>query len=97
MKRVLVLRLLGLEIVPMIGALALSAYSPRLMPIAFAVAAFAILVSVLLSLHDGAVLRRSGSVVERKNDRAGFWVWITAHFSFGAFCLTCAAVTFFNP
>ncbi|HVX91262.1 MAG TPA: hypothetical protein VHC20_06610 [Candidatus Paceibacterota bacterium] len=97
MKRVLVIRLFTLELLPMIAALALSAYSQRFMPSAFAAAAIAIFTCVSLSLREGAVLAKWGFVCEKKKDRFGYWFYVGAHSFFGAFYLMAAAITFFRP
>lgn len=97
MKRVLVVRLLALEIAPMVGALALSAYSQRLMPLWFSAAALVIFTSVTLSIRDGAVLENWGTVCERKKDGGWFWAWIAMHISFGVFLLAGAVVMLLRP
>jgi hypothetical protein len=97
MKRVLVTRLFTLELAPMIVALALGAYSQRLMPVALTAAAVAIFACVTLSVREGVVLGNWGIVYERKKERFDYWFYIVAHFTFGAFCLACAAITFFRP
>ena len=97
MKRALVIRLFTLELLPMIAALALSAYSQRLMPVAFAAAAVAISICVALSIREGAVLAKWGVVCEKKKDRFGYWFYVAMHSFFGAFFLMGAALTFFRP
>jgi hypothetical protein len=98
MKRVLVIRLFTLELAPMIGALALSAYSQRLMPLAFAAAAVAIFTFVTLAVREGVVLGKGVQCVcEREKDSFGYWFYVVAHFSFGAFFLAGAATMFFRP
>ena len=81
----------------MIGALALSAYSQRLMPAAFAMAAVAIFVCVGLALREGAVLAKWGIVCEKKKDRFGYWFYIATHSFFGAFCLLAAIFSSLPP
>jgi hypothetical protein len=97
MKRVLVIRLFTLELLPMIAALALGAYSQRLMPVAFAAAAVPIFACVALSLREGAVLAKWGFVCERKKDRFGYWFYVGAHSFFGAFCLAAAVISSLPP
>ena len=97
MKRVLVIRFFALEFLPMIAALALGAYSQRLMPAAFATAAVAIFTCVALSIREGVVLAKYGGVCERKKDRIGYWLYVGVHSFFGAFFLIGAALTFFHP
>lgn len=81
----------------MIAALALSAYSQRFMPSAFAAAAIAIFACVTLSLREGAVLAKWGVVCEKKKDRFGYWFYVGAHSFFGAFCLAAAVFSSLPP
>jgi hypothetical protein len=102
MKRVLVIRLLALELAPMVAALAVSAYSQRLMPAAFLIAGFIIFTSVVLTIRDGAVWARGlgsfgGVVCERRNDRGGFWFWVCVHFLWAGFFLSAGAIMFVWP
>ncbi|MBI5381543.1 MAG: hypothetical protein HZA31_06545 [Opitutae bacterium] len=97
MKRILVIRLFTLELAPMVGSLALSAYSQRLMPLAFAVAAVTIFTFAALALREGVVLGKGVQCIcERNRDKFGYWFYIAVHFSFGAFFLAGAAIMFFD-
>ena len=97
-KRVLVIRLLALELGPMVAAIAVSAYSQRLMGPAFLVASGVIFSSVILSIRDGAVLERLGYVCERKREPRSFWFWVSAHFYFALFPFIVAIlVLFWSP
>ena len=97
MKRILAFRLIALELAPIVAALAVSAYSQRLMPPAFLAASIVILLSVTLSIRDGAVLAKYGCVFERRENRGWFWFWVSAHISLAAFCLFAAAIVFLWP
>jgi hypothetical protein len=96
MKRALVMRLLGLEIAPLVCGLALIYFYPQYLAPVFVAASLPIFGSVVLSVRDGAVLERGGTVCEKK-DGAWFWAWIAIHASFGMFLLAGAAVVFVRP
>ena len=87
------MRLFILELAPMIAALALGAYSQRLMPLGFAAAAVAIFTCVALSIQEGVVLAKWGFVCQREKERFGYWFYVAAHFTFGAFFLLGAILT----
>ena len=97
MKRVLVIRLLALELGPMIAVIGISAYCERLMAPLCLAAALVIFTSVILSIRDGAVLEMFGYVCERKTDPRWFWLWLFAHFSFALFFLAAATLIFWRP
>jgi Ni/Fe-hydrogenase subunit HybB-like protein len=97
MKRVLVIRLLALELGPLVAALAVSAYSERLMGPAFLAASIVVLLSVILSIRDGAVLEKWGYICERKNEPRSFWFWVAAHFYLALFPFVCAMIILFWP
>ena len=100
MKRSLIIRLITLELAPMVAALVVSTYAQRLMPAALFTAGLTILVSVILSLRDGAVLGSwtfGGVVFERLADRSGFWFFLAVHSVWAAFFLLGGAVTFLWP
>ena len=63
MKRALVIRLLAFELAPMVGALAVGAYSQQLLAPAFLAASLLILLSVALSVRDGCSSREMGLCV----------------------------------
>jgi hypothetical protein len=96
MKRALVIRLLALEIAPVVLALTLLYFFPRLLASVFAVASLPIFVSVSLSVRDGAVLERGGTVCEKK-EGAWFWWWIAMHTFFGLFLLAGALIATIRP
>jgi hypothetical protein len=96
MKRTLVIRLLALEIAPIVVGLALLYFYPRFLAPAFAAASLPIFASVTLSVRDGAVLERGGTVCERK-EGAWFWAWIVMHAFFGVFLLAGAVIVFLRP
>jgi hypothetical protein len=96
-KRALTVRLLSLEVGPMVGGVALLYFFPQRMPLVFAVVALAIFAGVALCIRDGVVLERGGTVCERRKDSAGFWVWIALHAVFGLFFFAGAALTFLRP
>lgn len=87
MKRVLVIRLISLEIVPLIGALAIGYFVQHYFLWAIAAAAVLILASVALSIRDGAVLEHYGRVCERRKEAGWFWAWIVLHACPGIFFL----------
>jgi hypothetical protein len=96
-KRVLTIRLLSLEVGPMVGGVALLYFFPQQMPLVFIAVALLVFASVALSIRDGAVLERGGAVCERQTDRLGFWIWIALHAVLGLFFFAGAAVTFLRP
>ncbi len=95
-RRVLTTRLLALEILPMIGAVLLSACWQHLMPLFFLLAAMAIFTNVALSLREGAVSDRTG-IYERHKQNRTFWFHIAAHSLFGAFFLAGSVLIFLKP
>jgi hypothetical protein len=97
MQRVLVIRLLSLELGPMIAALTVSAYRQQLMGPAFLTASLLIFASVILSVRDGAVLEKWGYVCERKAEPIWFWFWLSAHCAFAIFCLACGIIVLLWP
>lgn len=100
MKRVLVTRLLALELAPMVAAIIVSAYAQRLMPFAFFAAGLSILLSVILALRDGAVLGTwtfGGVPFERLRDRGGFWFFVCVHFTLAGFFLLAGVIMFVWP
>jgi hypothetical protein len=96
MKRALVIRLLALEIAPLLLGLALLYFYPRLLAPVFAAASIPIFICVCLSVRDGAVLERGGTVCEKK-EGAWFWAWISIHASLGLFLLAGAFLVFLRP
>lgn len=80
----------------MVAVIGLSAYSQRLFAPLCGAAALVIFASVLLSIRDGAVLEMFGYVCEKKTDPRWFWVWLSAHFTFGLFFLFGAISIFFR-
>ena len=97
MKRILVTRLLALELGPMVAAIAISAYSQRLMGPAFLTASIVIFSSVILSIRDGAVLERRGHICEREKEPRWFWFWVAAHFYLALFPFVGAMMVMFWP
>ena len=97
MKRILVTRLLLLELGPIVTAIGLSAYFQRFMGPIFVAASLVMFASVLLSIRDGAVLEVFGSVCERQRDPRWFWLWIATHFSFALFVLASGTMIFLYP
>jgi hypothetical protein len=87
MQRILVTRLLALELGPMVAAIGVSAYFQRFMGLIFVAASFVMFASVLLSIRDGAVLELFGDVCQRQQDPRWFRFWLAAHFSFVLFVL----------
>jgi hypothetical protein len=93
MKRALAIRFLALEIAPLVLGLTLLYYYPLFLTPIFAVASLPVFASVGLSVRDGAVLMRGGTVCEKK-EGAWFWTWIAIHALFGVFLLACAVMGF---
>ncbi len=93
MKRALAVRLLALEIAPLVLTLALLYFYPHFLAPAFFAASLPIFASVGLSIRDGAVLERGGTVCEKK-EGVWFWAWIAIHAFFGIFLLVGAVLAF---
>ena len=91
-RRVLGWRQVLLEVVPMFGALALTAFLQHMWSLWFSAAATAIFTNVALCIRDGAVLEYGGTVCEREKHGRQFWWWIAVHCFFGGFCLAAAIV-----
>jgi hypothetical protein len=96
-RRVLLLRLLSLEILPLIASLLLSACWQRLMSLFFLLTSMAIFANVFLSVFQGVVSGESGRVYERCKHGRWFWFYIAVHAALGAFFLFGSALIFFKP
>jgi len=96
MKRRLVVRLLALEIAPLLLVLALLYFNPRFLAPALFAASLPIFASVGFSVRDGAVLERGGTVCEKK-EGGWFWWWIAMHAFLGIFLLAGAVIVFVRP
>ena len=93
MKRALIIRVLTLELGPLVAALAIAVYAKRLAPMAFVVAAILISISVILSIRDGAVVTRAGDVIDKQTRRIQFWLHIVGHASIAGVCVFGAIYT----
>ena len=87
MKRLLVIRLLSLVLAPIVSALVFGYFFQRYFLWAIAAAGCAILTNFALSVRDGAVLERGGTVCVRERDGTWFWIWIALHSSWGLLML----------
>jgi len=96
MKRALVIRLLALEIAPVVLGLAVLYFYPRSLAPVFAIASLPVFLSVGLSIRDGAVLERGGTICEKK-EGVWFWWWISMHAFLGLFLLAGAVLVFVRP
>ncbi|HEY2083771.1 MAG TPA: hypothetical protein VGI88_13390, partial [Verrucomicrobiae bacterium] len=96
-SRVLLLRLLSLEILPVIASLLLSACWQRMMSLFFLLTAMAIFANVSLSLYQGVVSRERGRVCERHKHGRLFWFCIAVHAALGVFFLFGSALVFTKP
>jgi len=90
-KRILVIRLLSLEVAPLLAAAVISAYAKQFAPATFLIVAIVICINIALSIRDSAVLAKLGYVVERRKERVLFWMGIRLHISIAACCLFAAA------
>jgi hypothetical protein len=89
-RRTLTIRLLTLELGPLVGALVYSYYHPRLVVVALCVYSLIALGNVCYSIRDGVVLEWFGRVCERKEEKIGFWVCVFIQASFPLLFLSVA-------
>lgn len=92
-KAVLVARLVGLEVIPFVGALAYSYFHPRMCLVALSVYSVCALTNGFLSIRDGAVLGYASMVEQRTRKGDWFWYWVlrTGWFPLVVLCVAIAA------
>ena len=95
MKRILVTRLLCLQIAPFLAAALFVRFYPLYLPHALLVAGLIYVVAVALSICDGALIVKGGAVCERSKDGFSFWLWITLQLSLVVFVIAFASQALF--